>query len=121
VLTAGAAARADTTPETILLGGETASSRLLLDQLGQAVLQVLHPLCRHTETKRVTATGAQWSFTTDYAFGKRPHRLVWVVVLERGLVVDVQFTADTNPVPTAKLATKAREKIAPLVRAHLNR
>jgi hypothetical protein len=50
------------------LFGGSAFSALLNDQLGSAVLAIVHPLCKHDTTAFDTQSGGMFRFTTKYKF-----------------------------------------------------
>ena len=105
----------------LMFAGENAASRLLLEQLGVTVTRVLHPLCRHGATAHLASKEDWHTFRTAYRFGQHEHVLFWRLKLEQGLVADVVFVEDSNPVQTGKLANQAKALLAAAIRAYLER
>jgi hypothetical protein len=96
-------------------------SSLLWNELGRAVLGIIHPLCLHETTRLSNRSGNYLVFDTRYMFMSQRHQVVWRIgVTDAAMPLDIYFLRDTNLLQTGNLANRMIAAIRPIIEQQIN-
>jgi hypothetical protein len=92
-----------------LFNSNSLLSNILLDKIGDQLVETLHFEATHKKTRIICKQGAVVTFKTRYNVFGKSHYLLWELKCHPHTIVsDFRFLYDSHSLPTAKIANKAK-------------